>query len=76
MQNPLSETMRGVIAQITPHKSNLDQHQFHGGIAFLDRDGVLNVGYSTYVNSPQQVKMLSGAGKSIATLRKIGRAHV
>ena len=64
--------MRGVIAQITPHKSNQDENHFHGGIAFLERDGVLNVGYSTYVNSPQQVKMLTGAGKSIATLRRNG----
>ena len=72
MENLLSETMRGVIAQITPRESNQDEQQFHGGIAFLDRDGVLNVGYSTYVNSPSQVKMLSGAGKSIATLRRGG----
>lgn len=64
--------MRGVIAQITPQDSDSPQHKFHGGIAFLDRDGVLNVGYSTYVNSPQEVKMLAGAGKSIAKLRQGG----
>jgi len=64
--------MRGVIAQITPHISTQNEDQFHGGIAFLDRDGVLNIGYSTYVNSPQEVKMLPGAGKSIATLRQKG----
>ena len=64
--------MRGVIAQITPNSSIQKQTDFHGGIAFLDRDGVLNVGYSTYVNSPEEVKMLPGAGKSVATLRRKG----
>ena len=64
--------MRGVIAQITPHTSVPNDEHFHGGIAFLDRDGVLNIGYSTYVNSPEEVKMLFGAGKSIATLRQKG----
>ena len=64
--------MRGVIAQITPNSSIPKEVDFHGGIAFLDRDGVLNVGYSTYVNSPQEVNMLPGAGKSVAILRRKG----
>ena len=64
--------MRGVIAQITPDFSIPKKADFHGGIAFLDRDGVLNVGYSTYVNSPEEVKMLPGAGISVATLRREG----
>ena len=64
--------MRGVIAQITPDMSIPNENNFHGGIAFLDRDGVLNVGSSTYVNSPSEVKMLPDAGKSVATLRRSG----
>jgi D-glycero-D-manno-heptose 1,7-bisphosphate phosphatase len=64
--------MRGVIAQITPNSSIPKEVDFHGGIAFLDRDGVLNVGYSTCVNSPQEVNMLPGAGKSVAILRRKG----
>ena len=64
--------MRGVIAQITPDFSIPKKADFHGGIAFLDRDGVLNVGYSTYVNSPEEVEMLPGAGISVATLRREG----
>jgi D-glycero-D-manno-heptose 1,7-bisphosphate phosphatase len=69
---PFGNTMRGVIAQITPDMSIPNETHFHGGIAFLDRDGVLNAGYSTYVNSPKEVKMLPGAGKSVAILRQKG----
>jgi histidinol-phosphate phosphatase family protein len=69
---PFGNSMRGVIAQITPDFSIPKKADFHGGIAFLDRDGVLNVGYSTYVNSPEEVEMLPGAGISVATLRREG----
>ena len=69
---PFGNSMRGVIAQITPDLSITNNNHFHGGIAFLDRDGVLNIGYSTYVNSPEEVKMLPGAGTSVATLRQRG----
>ena len=43
-----------------------------GSIAYLDRDGVLNVGRADYVKNVDEVKMLSGAGHAIASLRKKG----
>ena len=41
-------------------------------IAFLDRDGVLNLGKAGYVNRPEEVELLSGAAQTVATLRKQG----
>ena len=33
--------------------------QWDGKIAYLDRDGVINVGSENYVNSPAEVELLS-----------------
>jgi len=48
----------------------------HGGdstpIAFLDRDGVINLGRQGYVNSPDEVDLLPRAASSIARLRQAG----
>lgn len=41
-------------------------------IAFLDRDGVLNEGYSTYVNHPDEFVLLQGAAEAIAKLKEEG----
>ena len=43
-----------------------------GSIAYLDRDGVLNVGREDYVKSVEEVVMLPGAGNTVAALRKAG----
>ncbi|MDP6905791.1 MAG: HAD-IIIA family hydrolase [Candidatus Thalassarchaeaceae archaeon] len=43
-----------------------------GSIAYLDRDGVLNVGREDYVKSEAEVVMLDGAGDSVAALRDAG----
>lgn len=40
-------------------------------IAFLDRDGVINVGRQGYVNRPSEVELLPGAAESVAKLRKL-----
>ena len=40
--------------------------------AFLDRDGVINLGKSGYVNSPAEVILLEGAANVIADLRRRG----
>tara|TARA_B100000029_G_scaffold351134_1_gene343583 strand:- start:29 stop:670 length:642 start_codon:yes stop_codon:yes gene_type:complete len=45
---------------------------WEGQIAYLDRDGVLNRWKEHYVNSPDDVEMLSGSGKAIAKLREMG----
>lgn len=41
-------------------------------VAFLDRDGVLNLGKAGYVNLPKEVVVLDGAANSIAALRQRG----
>ena len=41
-------------------------------IAFLDRDGVINVGRKGYVNRASDVNLLPRAGESIAALRDAG----
>ena len=41
-------------------------------IAFLDRDGVINIGRPGYINTPSEVDLLEGAATSIASLRRAG----
>ena len=41
-------------------------------VAFLDRDGVLNLGKAGYVNRPEDVELLSGAAQTVASLRERG----
>ena len=45
---------------------------WNGSIAFLDRDGVINVGSENYINSPDQVVLLPESAKSIGTIRRMG----
>ncbi len=46
--------------------------EWAGRIAYLDRDGVINVGKETYVNDVTEVEMLRGAGQAIGELRRAG----
>lgn len=46
--------------------------QWNGHIAYLDRDGVLNIGSEDYVNSPEQVVLLPDAGLAVGALRRAG----
>tara|TARA_Y100001970_G_scaffold166768_1_gene204142 strand:- start:148270 stop:148908 length:639 start_codon:yes stop_codon:yes gene_type:complete len=46
--------------------------EWDGRIAYLDRDGVINLGSQEYVNSPEEVKILPNAGKAIGQLRRSG----
>lgn len=41
-------------------------------IAFLDRDGVLNIGREGYVNEPEELTLLPGAGHSVGQLKRAG----
>lgn len=41
-------------------------------IAFLDRDGVINVGRAGYVNRPAEVQLLDGSATSIGELKRQG----
>ena len=46
--------------------------QWQGKIAYLDRDGVIIRGFEDYVNSPDEVEVLSGAPQAIGDLRREG----
>ena len=45
---------------------------WNGKIAYLDRDGVLNVGSENYINSPDELVILPDTAKSVAALRESG----
>ena len=44
----------------------------NGAIAFLDRDGVINIGSPNYINNPDEVKLLDGAAEAIGDLKRQG----
>ena len=43
-----------------------------GSIAYLDRDGVLNIGREDYVKNAEEVILIEGAGHAVAALRAAG----
>ena len=43
-----------------------------GKIAYLDRDGVLNVGSENYINSPEELVVFPNTANSVAALRESG----
>ena len=49
-----------------------DGIEWDGRIAYLDRDGVLNIGSEDYVNTPEEVVLLPDAGTSVGRLRRAG----
>ena len=63
--------MRGFVVQYTPTPLPASAPQ-HGGIAFLDRDGVLNLGSPEYINHPSEFKILANAPKAVGILRRAG----
>ena len=64
------------------HRSNLlapldltdlpGNQKWSGKIAYLDRDGVLNVGSSSYINDISEVVILPEAGRCVGELRRAG----
>lgn len=44
----------------------------HGAIAFIDRDGVINIGSPNYINSPDELVLFDGAAEAIGSLRRGG----
>ena len=44
----------------------------NGAIAYIDRDGVLNIGSSSYINRPEELKILENAPKVIGDLKRLG----
>ncbi len=63
--------MRGPIVEFTPADFPEGVNE-NGAIAFLDRDGVLNLGKSTYINSPDELEILPGAPEVVGDLRRLG----
>ena len=61
--------MEGPIAEVNLSKVDLD---WNGAIAFLDRDGVLNVGSPNYINSPEELEIIPGAKEAVEELRRLG----
>lgn len=43
-----------------------------GEIAYLDRDGVLNIGSEDYINSVDELEVLAGAASAVARIRQSG----
>lgn len=54
------------------HPTFKDQMYKDKPIAFLDRDGVINVGFDTYVNSPEELELIPGAAQAIGHLKQAG----
>ena len=59
------------------HQANIDDpveplDGWDGSIAYLDRDGVLNVGREDYVKNADEVVLLKGSGHAVAALRAAG----
>ncbi|MBL6884077.1 HAD-IIIA family hydrolase [Candidatus Poseidoniaceae archaeon] len=63
--------MRGFVVQYTPAALPVNAPS-HGGIAFLDRDGVLNIGSPNYINTPSEFVALRKAATSVGELRRAG----
>ena len=72
-----------MIILLPPFRDNADLHDYlefdelpnnlwDGKIAFLDRDGVINVGSENYINSPDEVILLPNAGLCVGKLRRHG----
>ncbi len=49
-----------------------DDALYDGPIAYLDRDGVLNIGSPNYINSPDELVIIVGVKDAIDRLRKYG----
>ena len=63
--------MEGAIVEVSQAKfpSNTIPN---GSIAYLDRDGVINIGSPNYINYPDELILLEGAAHSIGELKRSG----
>lgn len=63
--------MEGAIVEVSQTKfpSNTIPN---GSIAYLDRDGVINIGSPNYINNPGELVLLEGAAHSIGELKRSG----
>ena len=49
-----------------------ERSEWDGSIAFLDRDGVLNVGSTNYINNTGELELLAGSATALGDLRRGG----
>ena len=63
--------MEGAIVEVLSTKFPADVVP-NGAIAYLDRDGVINIGSPNYINSPDEIILLDGAAFSIGELKRNG----
>jgi len=63
--------MKGAVVESLPTKFPVGVAP-NGGIAYLDRDGVINIGSANYINSPEELTLLNGAADSIGALKRAG----
>ena len=63
--------MEGAIVEVYQTKFPLGLTA-NGSIAYLDRDGVINIGSPNYINHPSEIILLDGAAKSIGDLKRRG----
>lgn len=63
--------MEGAIVEVSQTKfpSNTIPN---GSIAYLDRDGVINIGSPNYINNPDELILLEGASHAIGELKRSG----
>jgi histidinol-phosphate phosphatase family protein len=60
------------LTDITPPIPMPSGNDWGGEIAYLDRDGVLNIGSSDYINNVDELIVLDGVADAIARIRNAG----
>ncbi|MEC7097515.1 MAG: HAD-IIIA family hydrolase [Candidatus Thermoplasmatota archaeon] len=63
--------MKGAIIEVLPTRFP-ENVVPNGAIAFLDRDGVINIGSPNYINAPEELVLLDYAAQSIGKLKRAG----
>jgi len=61
--------MEGPIAEVNLPKLEIE---WNGALAFIDRDGVLNIGSPNYINSPEELQIITGSKEALQALRASG----
>jgi histidinol-phosphate phosphatase family protein len=61
--------MEGPIAEVNLPKL---ETEWNGALAFIDRDGVLNIGSPNYINSPEELQIITGSKEALQALRASG----
>ena len=61
--------MEGPIAEVNLQEMEVE---WNGAIAFIDRDGVLNYGSPSYINSTEELRIIKGSKEAIIALRSLG----